>query len=91
MRAETLSHAAMAIEASSSAEGSGLRPQSVRAITSPSGPSKPGVWTSARMEGTSTPSASPMIIWAAMSTSPVVLVWPQNVQSTSPSSSSIMA
>lgn len=32
------------------------------------------VSTRARMEGTSTPSARPMVIWAHMSTSPVVLV-----------------
>ena len=87
----TPSAAEMAMEASSEALGSGFRPQSVKQITPPSGPSKPGVSTSARMEGTSTPSASPMVIWAHMRTSPVVFTWPQKVQSTSPSSSMTMA
>ena len=91
MMERTPSAALMAMEASSEALGSGLRPQSVKQMTLPSGPSKPGVSTRARMEGTSTPSARPMVIWAHMSTSPVVLVWPQKVQSTSPSSSMTMA
>jgi hypothetical protein len=38
MREATLSQAAIAMEASSSAVGSGLRPQSASAMTSPSGP-----------------------------------------------------
>ena len=91
MMALTPSAAEMAMEASSEALGSGFRPQSVKQITPPSGPSKPGVSTSARMEGTSTPSARPMVIWAVMRTSPVVFTWPQKVQSTSPSSSMTMA
>ena len=74
MMERTPSAALMAMEASSEALGSGLRPQSVKQMTLPSGPSKPGVSTKARMEGTSTPSARPMVIWAHMSTSPVVLV-----------------
>ena len=87
----TLSHAAIAMEASSSSGGSGFSPQSVSAMTSPSGPAKSGTCASARMDGTSTPSARPIIICAAISTSPVVFTWPQNVQSTSPRSSRTMA
>ena len=91
MIAATLSAAEMAMEASSEAVGSGLRPQSAKQITLPSGPSKPAVSTRAKIDGTSTPPLRPMMVWAAMRTSPVVLVWPQKVQSTSPSSSMTMA
>ena len=89
--AAALSADAMAMEASSSAVGSGLRPQSAKTSVSPSEPSKPGISTMAMMELTSTPSARPITLWVAISRSPVVATWPAKVQSTSPSDSSISA